>query len=1418
MSFSLGQAKLILDVDAQPLIEGEAVAWKTTRQGAQAVSAFLARENNVRITDVKKAASIIITENKKVASETLKAEKIAAAERKKLIIDGIKNEVALLKESERYRKERARSILSEEKRIEAERVAAVRKSFAEEAAIRRKREQDEKGEAGRRSVINAQGSQGSNSGVLGSGISSAGVGATTATLLGFGAIASTAVIARAAILGVVDATLKQDEAQRALNGSFGKTAIIYKDLAAQYSKQFSLVSSTTEKAIGSLGTLSRQSNLTSTQIKSLAAVAIDLQAAYGGDLQEAFRSTGAAVLGETEALEKYNIVLQDNVLKTLPQLTEEEKKRFTVMSESEKQLIRYRVLMDLAKDATGSATQRAKDAQGGFNELTNSFNKLSLALGKEVVPATGRAASGFASIVEWITKVIEKNREYMESIREINFQRGPDSSGPLGLVPAQDIIDEGSRRRIAGYEKEAVAIRQAQEKESKDNIQKEENARVDAINAANKRRAEIAKTTLEEAAAREIKILTDRIDFEERIRDNQLEANEERKRIELDRLEQVEYARKQASSAELERIQKEKTAALRAADEKRDVALREIQVEREAANDSGQENIRQLEIAKDRRTEANDATRDNAVKAAEEERAAVLEIRKQEDRDIEDSLTRQDRAREAAHTKNVRRFEREGEALRESYDKAIIKLEDKEKNDDDNHNKRNKQIEDESRKQLDAIDKQIRALDDAEKAEDARRRRRELSQRRSSAQTTLFRALGSQDPTQIAGARDKLTQALRIGNPEAVRKAQEELLDISGKGRDAIAEAQQDLANIEEDLISENVKQANDAQKQKLQDEKDAISKSLENEKRQEDERNTRRKTRLDRDKQAEKERLDNALKSLEKRQEAETDAFKKEKQDADDLEESQKRQLEDKRSREDDAYKNKLDQIKDQYEKEQKAIKATYDDEETGLIPAIRRALDFANKQYEERARNVRVVYEEEQENIQDTYDELIRRHREAEESAQRSHTLALAAANAHYDAEQKKIKETYENDSGTGIIDRLKSLKKHTEENLALDLKEWEKWERGLNGPDGVLTKTWKQAQEDFKKFLEDIKAQGGITLTPRIVVNPPRFTGSQGSGSDRDNDSGDGGPVRGRGIGTTQSPQTTTATTGSPDPEQQQGSGIPSDEISNMFTESFGYGKPYSGQYTPGPGWSGRAAWPGGPSHHKGVDLILPGERNGYGKPVPAFHDGVVKRTVSDSNGPGGNMVIIEDGAGRTHWYLHLKNYAVTAGRPVRRGEIIGQLGDTGTEEFPHLHYEVRNGDNNGPMSLEALQKNGINPNSFIRGRDAGNTFRNPTMYMDMVTRERGIMAEKGPETLLGSKDTQNLRNMLAFAPRMNTSPMSVNSQSSDYSIMGMNLTGLNSGNNPTIVEGDKMIYNGVAPENLMKEWRDDQRRQKVLRGGS
>ena len=97
------------------------------------------------------------------------------------------------------------------------------------------------------------------------------------------------------------------------------------------------------------------------------------------------------------------------------------------------------------------------------------------------------------------------------------------------------------------------------------------------------------------------------------------------------------------------------------------------------------------------------------------------------------------------------------------------------------------------------------------------------------------------------------------------------------------------------------------------------------------------------------------------------------------------------------------------------------------------------------------------------------------------------------------------------------------------------------------------------------------------------------------------------------------------------------------------------------------------------HSGMDFTAPA-----GTDVYATGDGVIASVQSSQRGLGKN-IIIDHGFGYVSIYAHLSNFNVRPGQKVRRGDVIGYVGNTGTSVANHLHYEIKlNGRNVDPVN--------------------------------------------------------------------------------------------------------------------------------------
>jgi len=86
------------------------------------------------------------------------------------------------------------------------------------------------------------------------------------------------------------------------------------------------------------------------------------------------------------------------------------------------------------------------------------------------------------------------------------------------------------------------------------------------------------------------------------------------------------------------------------------------------------------------------------------------------------------------------------------------------------------------------------------------------------------------------------------------------------------------------------------------------------------------------------------------------------------------------------------------------------------------------------------------------------------------------------------------------------------------------------------------------------------------------------------------------------------------------------------------------------------------------HTGIDFAA-----SIGTPIYATADGKVLEVAVKFSGYG-KMVEIDHGFGYRTRYAHMHEFAVRSGQNVKRGDLVGYVGNTGLSTAPHLHYEV------------------------------------------------------------------------------------------------------------------------------------------------
>lgn len=110
------------------------------------------------------------------------------------------------------------------------------------------------------------------------------------------------------------------------------------------------------------------------------------------------------------------------------------------------------------------------------------------------------------------------------------------------------------------------------------------------------------------------------------------------------------------------------------------------------------------------------------------------------------------------------------------------------------------------------------------------------------------------------------------------------------------------------------------------------------------------------------------------------------------------------------------------------------------------------------------------------------------------------------------------------------------------------------------------------------------------------------------------------------------------------------------------------------------------------HAGMDFSAP-----IGTEIYATGDGTVVRADADASGYG-NHVRISHGYGYLTLYGHMSRIKVRRGQKVKRGDVIGYVGNTGKSVGPHLHYEVHK--NSKAVNPVNFYYNDLSPEEYVQ----------------------------------------------------------------------------------------------------------------------
>ena len=137
---------------------------------------------------------------------------------------------------------------------------------------------------------------------------------------------------------------------------------------------------------------------------------------------------------------------------------------------------------------------------------------------------------------------------------------------------------------------------------------------------------------------------------------------------------------------------------------------------------------------------------------------------------------------------------------------------------------------------------------------------------------------------------------------------------------------------------------------------------------------------------------------------------------------------------------------------------------------------------------------------------------------------------------------------------------------------------------------------------------------------------------------------------------------------------------------------YRSPFKASSTQTTAFKKKGSWAAG--YHTGVDRISSNTT------LVSPADGTVQR--NEYNTSYGNMVVITTTDGKSILMAHMKEKSkLKVGASIKKGDVVGTMGNTGNSFGAHLHIEVQN------SKTWAYNKNLLDPNSYIDWNDISST---------------------------------------------------------------------------------------------------------------
>lgn len=208
---------------------------------------------------------------------------------------------------------------------------------------------------------------------------------------------------------------------------------------------------------------------------SLASLAYDIASLYNTSIDEAMTRLKSGLVGETEAVRRYGIDVSEAAVKQ-EAMRQGIGKSVETMSQGEKVLLRYRMIMKQSKDAQGDLNRTQDQAANVGRRLREQWEKLKIVMGQAILPmfvALGRKILDVMKnidIREVIGRVLKEYYRFYNALKPgfeflksaaIDFVNTLREMGPglrNALVEAGTLLDKGILYTLGGIVKVATWV------------------------------------------------------------------------------------------------------------------------------------------------------------------------------------------------------------------------------------------------------------------------------------------------------------------------------------------------------------------------------------------------------------------------------------------------------------------------------------------------------------------------------------------------------------------------------------------------------------------------------------------------------------------------------------------------------------------------------------------------------------------------------------------------------------------------------------------------------------------------------------------------------------------------------------------------------------------------------------------------